>query len=190
MLKKRTVIIIVFLYSILSLSAQNSGNYPFKSGLINYALHGLTEGTERICFDDFGQHFSYLKVTTHSTSSGLPADSLLIIIQHDSLFEYDLTKHKLLRQEETGPNDQPRLNIITPEMINLLGYRLTGHEQIAGKTCDKFTGENGNLWVWNRIVLKSEVEIIDAHLITEATDIQVNTPVPDTYFKKPFNIIN
>jgi hypothetical protein len=175
------------MYSLLGLSAQDSGNYPFKSGLIKYAIHGPAEGTEQIYFDDFGQRISYLKVTTHSGSSGLPADSLFIIIQHDSLFEYDLTNHKMLRQEKTSPAVGVRFNIISPEMIDLLGYRLTGHEQIAGKTCDKFTGENGNLWVWNNIVLKSEIEIINTRLVTEATVIQVNTPVPDMYFKKPFN---
>jgi hypothetical protein len=174
------VMIIISLTSV----AQNTEKNSIQSGIIKYTFNGLSQGTERVCFDDYGRHISYLKVTT-SFSSEIHYDSAFILVRHDSLFEYDLTSHKLIRQIDASSSGEISRNFISPEIIAALGFNHVGHETIAGKDCQKYTNESGNIWVWHNIVLKSETEIMHTVLTTEAVEIQTNIIIPEEYFKNP-----
>ena len=63
-----------------------------------------------------------------------------------------------------------------------MGFNETTHEIVAGCECDKYVGDNGKLWVWNNIILKSEMEIMGIKITTEATEVVIGVEIDASKF--------
>jgi len=63
-----------------------------------------------------------------------------------------------------------------------MGFEQTASENIAGCECEKYVGDNGKLWVWNNIILKSEMEIMGIKITTEATEVLIGIEIDTSVF--------
>ena len=179
----RNIIFILFILSGFYLNAQSTQLYSTKSGVIKYDLNGRKQGSEVIYFDNYGKLFSDLRSTTAIIAGDTIEESYLNIYKHDTLFEINLNKHTFILSKSTGlPNSN---KLISAEMIDVLGYKNCGTEEIAGISCNIYSGDYGKLWIWNNIVLKSEMEIMDIIITTQATTYLTNIEIPESKFEIP-----
>jgi len=179
---KKFVFLFVIIMMASTLDAQNEQLYPVKSGMIKYKFEGRANGTETIYFDDFGKLWSSLKVTSMLTDLATKYDSVLVILRNDTVFELNIVEHTVIIKNNLNRNIQ---NIISNNALTMLGFTKTGIDIISGRNCDKYIGENGSLWVWNNIVLKSEMEILDTNITKEATEIIMGIDIPKSKFEIP-----
>ena len=189
---KTNFFLIVVIFSVLSLSAQDMQLYPFKSGMIKYKFEGRTKGTEIIYFDEYGKLLSNLKISLISYNNKTEQNSILKIYKYDSLIELNL-KNKTATINSLSDNlIKSKQNLISQDMIKTMGFIKSGFEKIAGLNCEKYSGENGNLWVWKNIVLKSELEIMGTKITTEAIELVTDIKISKSKYKIPkeFKIIN
>ncbi len=164
------------------LNAQNTQLYSSKSGVIKYIFNGRKQGTEIIFFDNYGKLLSDLKKTFTLVDGDTIIESFLSIYKHDTLFEIDLNNRTILLSKSKGlPNNN---KLISTTMIDALGYKKLGTEKIAGISCDIYLGDYGKLWILGNVVIKSEMEIMDMLITSEATAYLTNIQIP----KKKFDI--
>ena len=166
---RRLAFIFAIATTVLSLNAQNLQLYPFKSGMIKYKFEGKTTFYETIYFDDYGRLYSNLKTTTIISNSIIKHDSILTILKNDTIYELNINKNSLIISPKNVITDNGKQYLISNDMIQALGFTKLGNEDVAGISCDKYESENGSLWIWNNIVLKSEIVSLDTNIITEAT---------------------
>ena len=185
-----------FIFIIINLSfnldAQDLRLYPFKSGMIKYKFEGRISGTEIIYFDEYGKLISDLKIINHISNTGSKYDSIQIILKHDTIFELDVSNHTAVVISSTKKANKTYQNIISQETIKILGYTKMGCDNISGINCDKFSGENGSLWVWNNIVLKSEIKFLGSNIVTEVTEIIIDIDIKKNRFEisSNYTIVN
>ncbi|NOY49366.1 MAG: hypothetical protein GXO88_02180 [Chlorobi bacterium] len=160
---------------------QNLQEYQFKSGMIRYKLEGRINGTELIYFDDYGKSFYDLKTIDNDDSRSenitlriLRADTILILNNIENAATESVISDLRLKTKH---------NIIYPELLFEMGYKKTAVEEVSGTLCDKYTGENGSMWVWNNIILKSEMEIMGIVVKSEAVEIITGIDIPKTKFQ-------
>ena len=178
-------VIIIIINLVFNLNAQDLQLYPVKTGIISYKYEGRTSGKEIIYFDSYGNLFFSLKtVYSNKTTEG---DSLLTILKNDTLYQINIVDQTVIINSNANDISNSKHNIISSEILSALGYVVSETEIIAGKTCNKYTGENGTLWVWNNIVLKSETEIMNTYIIKEATEVTIGINVPSSRFEIPEN---
>jgi len=182
---RKLAFIFIIINLLNSLSAQDLQLYPVKTGMISYKYEGRTSGNEIIYFDSYGEFFFRLK-TVYSNNKAVN-DSLLTILKHDTLYQIDIIGQTVIINSDTNDFNIDKHNIISSEILSALGFVNSGIENIAGKSCNKFSGENGTLWVWNNIVLKSETEIMNTNIIKEATEIFIGIDIPASRFEVPDN---
>jgi len=180
MLKKFVSLFLIIVMTF-GLNAQNVQLYPTKSGMIKYTFEGRTNGTETIYFDDYGKLLSVLKTTS--------TESDLSIFRNDTLFKINIPNNTVTIYAD---NQTVKSKLISPEMIEMLGYEKLSNENIVGVSCITYSGKNGKLWVWNNIVLKSEMEIMDISISSEAVIFKTDIVIPPSKFETPKNykIIN
>jgi len=175
---KKLVFLFTLIIVIYNLNGQGLKLYPFKSGMIKYKLEGKTYANETIYFDDYGRFTSNLN-TKH--------DSILTILRYDTIYELNIKTNSLI----IIPTDENTFNskqkLISQETLKTLGFLKSNTENIAGIQCNKYVGENGSLWVWNSIVLKSEMEILDTKISIEATEVLIGIDIPKSKFEIPNN---
>ncbi len=186
----KIVISILIFISALVVRAQDFQLYPVKSGLLEYKFEGRTQGTEIIYFDDYCKLLSIKKTRLLVSDGNTVEQTVLSIFRNDTLFE--VNTHNNTVSIYTPDNYVDQRKFISNSMLQALGYAKFGNEKIAGINCVKYSGKNGNLWVWNNIVLKSEMEIIDIVISSEATMVMTDIVIPQSKFEisKKYKIIN
>lgn len=182
---KTNLFLIVVIFSVLNLSAQDLQLYPFKSGMIKYKFEGITKGSEIIYFNDYGQLLSDLKISLISHNNNIEQNSILKIYKYDSLIVLNIKDKTATISSLSNNLNKSKQNLISQDMIKTMGFIKTGSEKIVGVNCDKYEGETGYLWVWNNIVLKSEMEIMGTKIITEAIEIRTNIKILKSKYKIP-----
>ena len=168
-------------------SDQDLNNYPVKSGMIKYKFEGRVAGTEEIYFDDYGSLQYILKTVCHENKGSMVCDSNLIILCSDSIIVLNTneTSAQLYSVKDTLINC--RHNFVSLNMLESLGYFLEGKEKVSGVLCNRYSGENGTMWVWNNIILKSHIEIMNIHVKMEAVEIRTGIDISKSKFKLPKN---
>ena len=182
---RKIAAIFIIINLLTSLNAQDLQLYPVKTGMISYKYEGRTSGNEIIYFDSYGELFFRLK--TVLSNKNAVNDSSITILKHDTLYQIDMGKKTVIINPDTNNFYSDKHNIISSEVLSALDFVNSGIENIAGKSCNKFSGENGTLWVWNSIVLKSETEIMNTNIIKEATEISIGIDIPASRFEVPDN---
>ncbi len=171
-------------------SKQKLQEYAFKSGMIKYKLGGRLTGTELIYFDDYGELFYDLK--TIEGDDNEPVDKTLNILCYDTIITIKEIEHTAIKSIISDLNLKNKHNIIYAGLLNEMAYAKTSDEKVSGIVCEKYSGENGSMWVWNNIILKSEMEIMGIEINSEAIEIITGIDIPRTRFQIPDNykIIN
>lgn len=161
--------------------------YPFKSGMIVYQYAGRENCTEVIYFDDYGDLFYDLKTTISERKGVSNSSSKLKIQRQDTVILLDPDKLIASKHLELELAFKLKHNIVDLTMLHNMGYTLAGYEEISGVICNKYSGENGTMWIWNNIILKSEIEIMEIKIEMVAIKVITNMKVAESIFKLPKN---
>ncbi len=179
---KETLIVLLLLYGYF-LSSQEVQKFPVKSGIINYKFDGRLQGTEIICFDDYGKLTHNYKVITNSSNKTVK--NTTTIYKHDSLFEIYNSDRTIYAKK--APNNILNHKLITLETLELLGYKEAGSKHVANFICKSYISNTGTIWIWNNIVLKSEIDVLGKTNTVEATKIITDIEIPKSKFNIPIN---
>lgn len=156
--------------------------YPVKSGMIKYSYEGRANCTEVIYFDNYGELFFDKKSTKVKENNSMVTNSIIRVIKHDTLFLLNTKNNILTKNLIVNSDEKIKHNIISKEMLLDLGYIYHGSETISGIVCAKYTGEYGSICVWNNIIIKSEMEIMDVKIKMEATEVVTGIIIDSSKF--------
>ncbi len=163
--------------------------YPVKSGKITYQYEGRNSCSEVIYFDDFGDLLYDLK-TIFNTENGKDVKcSTLKILRQDTVFVFDAESNKISHCSKANCSDNVKQNIISSEMLLEMGYVFSGTEEVSGIICEKFNGDNGSMWIWNNIIIKSEMEIMEVQIRMVAIEIVTGISIEESIFELPANFL-
>lgn len=168
-MKKAFLIAIVMLTLVCSLSyAGKYKKYADKSGSMTYTMSGTTTGEITYYWDDWGYkelivENSVTKVMGFSTEN----KSFKLSIgkytyewkEGDS--EIKKMENPVLAMLEDEKSDQKDVENYGKNILEKMGFKKTGTETVAGKTCEVWESESmGKTWVWKTYSMKSETSIM------------------------------
>ncbi len=171
--------------------------YGVKSGIIEYDLSGVQEGTKTLYFDDWGMRQAEYTRSVISVSGYTKAVNLVTIIDGEYQYTINLdqktgtkTRNPIIKEMETLKYEKG-FNEFGEQMILKMGAEKVGSENFLGKNCDVYEIKKSNtkLWVWNWITLKSEVKSRAFDISTVATKIETDIPIPSSKFAVPEKIV-
>jgi len=171
--------------------------YGVKSGIIEYDLSGVQEGTKTLYFDDWGMRQAEYTRSVISVSGYTKAVNLVTIIDGEYQYTINLdqktgtkTRNPIIKEMETLKYEKG-FNEFGEQMILKMGAEKVGSENFLGKNCDVYEIKKSNtkLWVWNWITLKSEVKSRAFDISTVATKIETDVPIPSSKFAVPEKIV-
>lgn len=182
---KSLIFIILALFS----TSQNSSELELqkihiKSGKITYKFFGRETGSKIIFFDDFGK--SYYEYNCTKVLGKEKVISIKIIV-NDTLIILNpqtATATKTIIKNNKFKN---KSILITPELLNLMKYKKNGNEVVSGVLCEKYSSEGGEFCIWNNLILKSEVNVMDTKIKIESTEILTGILIPKQKFEIPNN---
>jgi len=165
-------------------SQVNNNAFVVKSGLIKYKVQGTKTGSITVIFNNYGD-------SVYIESSMLLPDNTTIKSKKILIGNYliNLIPDKKLARISKVDN----LNLlnskafITTEILSSLGYNKVSHEKFKGLDCDKYISENGEFFIWNNIIIKSEIKILNTISKQEVVNIQINNPNKSELFKIPID---
>jgi hypothetical protein len=181
------VLVASFIYFLQVHPINNTESFPFKSGMIKYEFEGRMTGTELIYFDNYGDLYCSIKTLSQTNDGNSSKISTLCIRCYDSTIICDLNDQnglmKLIRATESDNKNK----IISEKMLEYMGYNKIGTKRVSGILCNSYSGESGNMCVWNNIILKLEIVIMSIHVNMEAVDVRMGIDVPSSTFELPEN---
>jgi len=155
--------------------------------MIKYQYAGRANCIEVIYFDDYGELYYGLKTTSSKEKGKIIKKSRLNIQRQDTVILINEENHTASKHLAEELSFKIKHNLINIEMLRDMGYSPIDSEEVSGFICDKYSGENGTMWVWNNIILKSEIIIMDISIKMEAIEVVTGVEVADSKFKLPKN---
>jgi len=177
MARQILIILSFILISTMGTQSQDLETYKFKCGIIKYKTIGRTNKTELIYFDNYGKLISD---ETTSVSDEGSIEKTRYLLKNDSILE--INGHTIISKTKCSKSANSHNKLISKETINSMGFMQTNSEIVAGCECEKYVGENGKLWIWNDIILKSEMEIMGIKITTEATEVVIGIEIDASIF--------
>lgn len=170
--------------------------YKTKSGMVEYKISGLSEGTEVLYFDNYGLLESR-KTTTKTTIMGFSAESKSLNIR-DKEWSYSInldekTGTKTKNEDvEKFAKDMVKSNNLedkADEIIKALGGKKLGDEMFMGRMCEvwEFTRISSKGWYYKMVPLKLEVSLMGTITYT-ATKFEEGVSVPAEKYSIPKGI--
>ena len=178
MYRKLGLLLGIVVASIFQIEGQSKPPFPFKSGMIQYHFEGRTKGTEILYFDEYGNLFSDSKTITGRKYPDV------VLLKHGITTVLD-QMHRTATVQEHFRQTVIAKKLITKGMLSAMGFKKKGEEKVANISCDKYAGENGTLWVWNSLILKSKMEVMGIKINTEATKILTGINISSATFDIP-----
>ncbi len=171
--------------------------YGVKSGIIEYDLSGVQEGTKTLYFDDWGMKQAEYSRSVISVGGFTKAVNLVNIIDGEYQYTINLdqktgtkTRNPLIKEMEALKNEKG-FNGFGEQLLLKMGAEKIGTDNFLGKDCDVYEIKKSNtkLWVWQWITLKSEVKSRAFDISTVAKKIETDIPIPSAKFAVPEKII-
>ena len=168
--------------------------YGIKSGIIEYKISGLQNGTEVIYFDNWGiKEAKYTKTELNIAGVSSKEDKV-VLMDGEWSYDYDAiqkkgTKLKNPLYEMFKNMKEKDLKSLGEKMMKGMGGEKTGEETILGKPCEVWEVKELQMkvWVWENISLKTETNLME-RITVEATKIQENVAIPADKFSAPDDI--
>ncbi len=171
--------------------------YGVKSGIIEYDLSGIQEGTKTLYFDDWGMRQAEYTRSVISVNGYTKAINLVNII--DGEYQYTInmdqktgtkTRNPIIKEMEELKYEKG-FNEFGEQMILKMGAEKIGSDSFLGKDCDVYEIKSSNtkLWVWKWIILKSEIKSGRIDIGTTATKIQTDVQIPSAKFALPEKVV-
>ncbi len=171
--------------------------YGVKSGIIEYNLSGVQEGTKTLYFDDWGMKQAEYSRSVISVGGFTKAVNLVNIIDGEYQYTINLdqktgtkTRNPLIKEIEALKNEKG-FNGFGEQLLLKMGAEKIGTDNFLGKDCDVYEIKKSNtkLWVWQWITLKSEVKSRAFDISTVAKKIETDISIPSAKFEMPGKII-
>ena len=188
-------ILLVVNYGYCQANEKNKKRYYIESAIVKYKISGNTKGTEEIYFDKWGEREAhYINVITKTTFFGVKnttKENTLNILDGDISYSIDLDKKtgvKTLNAGVTtisvlGNGKSPRT--MGKEMLEQVGGKKIGEEEILGKKCEVWKALGTKLWFWKGIPLKVSSKLLGIERTSEAVELKTNVKIDESKFKVP-----
>lgn len=160
--------------------------YNVESGIVELAVEGSQQGTEKIYFDSWGWREATYESTTLKVMGMEHKNERVMYIDGEWMISYDpktnyatrTTNPMLTDLMEKG--ETQNLTEVGQQMIENAGAKMTGTETIAGKECQKWelSSLGTTTWVWKGLTLKIVTNIMGMTITKMATSVQTGVSVP------------
>ncbi len=178
---------------------------PFKSAIITYNITGMENGTQTTYIKDYGKYRATYRDTSMTVMGFTQHMKTAEITTPEWIYSIDFTEGtgtksvnpvKYLKEEfeKLSSSDKKKVMKNAEKMgiswTNNTGGKLERNAaKFLGYKCDVMTGQGMKLWMiaGTDLILKSEMDMMGAHNVTEATSIKT-VNVPDSKFTPPSNI--
>ena len=191
-------ILLVFNSGFTQTDEKNKKRYYIESAIVKYKISGNTKGTEEVFFDKWGEREArFTNALTETTFFGVKntqKENTLNILDGDISYSIDLDKKtgvKTLNAGVTtmsamGNGKSPRT--MGKEMLEQIGGKKIGEEEILGKKCEVWKALGTKLWFWKGIPLKVSSKILGIERTVEAVELKTNVKIDENKFKVPEGI--
>lgn len=169
--------------------------YAIKSAIVEYQLTGMQTGTSITYFDNYGmQEATYEKALVDVFGVKQETETANYL---NGYWQYNIdlltnsgTKTKNTFLESLVENSDGDLEEPGLEMFRSMGGKMTGTEELLGKSCNVWELESmgTKVWVWKNIPLKSETEMMGLTILRTAIRLEENIDIPQEMLKIPDNI--
>jgi len=171
--------------------------FGIKSGIVEYKITGSQTGNKKLYFDDWGRMQAEFSSSTISVGKYTKHSNLLKITKIDQQYVINLDNKTGTKREnpviekmmELG--SQINYGEFGEQLILIDGGYESGTENILGKNCKvySFSKQNKTWWVWNWILLKSEINRGNVKININAVDVQTDVEVPQNIFSIPDDVL-
>ncbi len=206
----KNLFIALFLMAAVSLIAKNAKQYEFKSMYIEYVTEASgsmisSSGTETIWYDDYGNlSYTHTKEKSKTSVFGMSSEEekeTIGVLKGDWAYFADLkektgTKQNIKDLKEMGmmmgmamtpkyaqPGKSEKQ--ILKEFVEENGGKWIGEEDYLGKKCWVFEIMGTKQWMYKRLVLKVEGDMMGSKYVKKAVKIDENPSIPAGKFEPP-----
>lgn len=171
--------------------------FGIESGIIEYTISGSQEGTRKLYFADWGRKQAEYSNTTVNIGQYSKQSNLLKITLNDEQYIIDLVKRTGTKRENPllekliALKGQISHGDFGEQLVLIDGGYESGSEVVDGKKCTiyEFKNKHSKSWIWNWLMLKSEIRYGNMNITIFADTIEQNVTVPDSVFKFPPNVL-
>ena len=171
--------------------------YGIKSGIIEYEITGSQTGTKKLYFDDWGRKQAEFTNSTIKVSKYTKHSNLLKITKGDWQYIINLEDKTGLKRENPviekiiELKNQTNYGEFGEQLLLISGGYESGGDIVADKKCKifEFKKQNSKSWIWNWLMLKSEIKRGKINITVVAKNIEENVFIADTVFSPPRNIL-
>ncbi len=171
--------------------------FGVKSGLIEYQITGSQEGAKKLYFDDWGRRQAEFSNSTISVGRYSKHSSILKLSLNDDQYVINLENKTGTKRENPlidkmrELDNQVNFGEFGEQLILIDGGFEAGSEEVFGRKCNvyRFSKLNQTLWVWNWILLKSEINQGRVNIKTEAVNIATDINIDEKIFSVPPDIL-
>lgn len=197
------ILLFLSVFFTVGLFAQQQDKYYFvKSGHIEYALGGNTNGTKSVWFDDYGMlMYTLTESTTTVKILGMKSTTTakeLEIRKGNTIWKADMiqktgTKMSIEPQTEVGEKltkgkTDAQLHEMERKVITDMGAEIEGYETFLGKNCLKFTWGTTKFLQYKGIPLKSNISTLGISYTETATSFETDVTMSAAKFEIPGNV--
>lgn len=167
--------------------------YSIKSGMIEYEMKGISKGTQKVYFDQWGQKEATFTSSETEFIGEKTKSNVLVIITKEWIYNIDMdeltgTRSKNLYSEESlNKKDKDLASAYSKEMLRDMEGEKIGTEKILGKECEiwEIKKMGTKSWIWNGLTLKTTTNIAGMVMDMTALRLEENIKVPEEKFKVP-----
>ena len=162
--------------------------YGLESGIIDYKFSGTQEGIGTLYFDDYGLRSNmYLDVI----EGGKHQKGYTLTLGEDQ-YMYDLEKSKegikMKNPVYKDLDENATIETILEKVYGKMGLQKTGKAMFLGKECDLWKGKQGEVFIWQGILLKMDLNMYGNPIYQEATAVKINVPIDPSLLEIPEGI--
>lgn len=170
--------------------------YEIQSGIIEFDVQGIRQGTETLYFDDWGMREARSSKMQGTVGETVQDFEQKTIMDGEWIIGMDLIRKEGVKsvntvyvalQQGVPAESLKSMVVLGPEMMQRLGAQKLGNETIAGRTCELWSVPtfHSKSCLWKGLVLMTEVETEDGKIRSEARRIQENAPLDSKVFEIP-----
>lgn len=171
--------------------------FGIKSGIVEYEITGSQTGTKKLYFDDWGRKQAEFSNSTINVGKYSKHSNILKITMIDWQYIINLENKTGTKRENPVIEkmielyDQVNYGEFGEQLILIDGGFESGSDNVVGKKCRayRFNKKKQTWWVWNWILLKSEINRGGIDINIEAVSIQTDLNIPENIFSVPSDVL-
>ena len=192
---KKNLLVICLFVLISNAYSIDIKKYQIKSGIIEYKIEGMSNGSEIVYFDDYGIKEARFTKTEAKIMGFTTTANTITITDKDWSYNINLDEktgtkmnNKQL-QELIGRITQKDYEEFGKKMLEQMDAKHIGNETILGKSCEVWDIRkmNGKTWNYKYVPLKIEINMLGTNTTT-AIKFEENAKIPSDKFQVPKGI--